>query len=244
MGMDGKRVGLILVCLLSTLVLVVGAVFTCGTTGRSSSGITVKATANRYTITHVTAEPDWSTVPVLDMDNQPWTDPVDISAHAQICYGDDALYVHLWAREANIRAEYTSTDVQGNPFEDSCMEFFFAPVANDARYFNIEMNPNCCIYLGVGTGRYDRVRMLDGIETLQPVATRTADGWDLTYKVPFEFIRTIFPNFQAKTGGVMLGNLYKCGNLTVQKHYLSWNPMSSEKPDFHRPQDFGVLVFG
>jgi hypothetical protein len=40
------------------------------------------------------------------------------------------------------------------------------------------------------------------------------------------------------------GNCYKCGDLTEQEHYLSWNPVTSEHPCFHRPQDFGRLVFG
>ena len=42
----------------------------------------------------------------------------------------------------------------------------------------------------------------------------------------------------------MYGNFFKCGDLTEQAHYLSWNPVTSEQPDFHRPQDFGLLRFG
>ena len=41
----------------------------------------------------------------------------------------------------------------------------------------------------------------------------------------------------------MRANCYKCGDCTVQPHYLAWNPPTSENPDFHRPQDFGALIF-
>ena len=30
---------------------------------------------------------------------------------------------------------------------------------------------------------------------------------------------------------------------TLQAHYLSWNPVTSDAPDFHRPEDFGIMRF-
>ena len=29
---------------------------------------------------------------------------------------------------------------------------------------------------------------------------------------------------------------------TAHPHYLSWSPIGTEKPDFHRPEFFGELV--
>lgn len=40
------------------------------------------------------------------------------------------------------------------------------------------------------------------------------------------------------------GNFYKCGDATVQPHYLAWNPVTSETPAFHRPWEFGEIVLG
>ena len=45
-----------------------------------------------YSVVRVDGEPDWGNVPVLDINNQQWLDPVDISAYAQLCYSDDAFY--------------------------------------------------------------------------------------------------------------------------------------------------------
>ena len=38
-------------------------------------------------------------------------------------------------------------------------------------------------------------------------------------------------------------NFYKCGDQTSKRHYLSWNPVSTAKPDYHRPEHFGSLIF-
>jgi hypothetical protein len=38
-------------------------------------------------------------------------------------------------------------------------------------------------------------------------------------------------------------NFYKCGDDTSKRHYLSWNPVKTAKPDFHRPEYFGILNF-
>ena len=38
-------------------------------------------------------------------------------------------------------------------------------------------------------------------------------------------------------------DLYKCGDLLAKPHYMSWNPVHSEKPNFHRPQDFDTCIF-
>ena len=39
------------------------------------------------------------------------------------------------------------------------------------------------------------------------------------------------------------GNFYKCGDQQVVPHYLSWAPITTENPDFHRPEYFGELNF-
>ncbi|MGN1071022.1 MAG: carbohydrate-binding family 9-like protein [Candidatus Fimadaptatus sp.] len=40
----------------------------------------------------------------------------------------------------------------------------------------------------------------------------------------------------------MRGNVYKGGGKTRFEHYGMWNPVTSDHPDFHRPESFGLLV--
>ena len=194
-----------------------------------------------YTIKKVEQKIIWEEVPYLHIDNLLWTEKSDIVAKAQLCYDENAIYVHLIAAEEDIRAEHTSPT--GMPCEDSCLEFFFSPYAGDERYFNIEFNPNCCMYLGMGTGVHNLVRLLPEHEPFNPRANRTEDGWEVFYSVPKAFINQFFPDFKLESGREIRANCFKCGDLTVNPHFFSWNPVTSETPAFHRPCDFGLMRF-
>lgn len=196
-----------------------------------------------YTILPKSKTGDWKDIPIAYIDTRLWTDEVDILSTAQICYDSNALYLRLTAKEENIRAEEKGPI--GMPCLDSCLEFFFSPVISDNRYFNIEFNPEKCLYLGIGTGRHDLVRLLPDTDAIfKPCSIRTEDGWEITYQIPFTFIKLFFKDFIAAPGEKMRANFYKCGDLTVKKHYFSWNPVKLSSPDFHRPEFFGELVFG
>lgn len=185
---------------------------------------------------------DWSKLPALSIDTLCWTPEIDISAEAQICYDEEALYVRLSAQESAIRAEHTAP--LGMPCEDSCLEFFFCPIPGDSRYLNFEFNPNACLYLGIGSGVHDLVRLFpDDGDPFLPEARRINGGWEIEYRVPAEFVRRFFPDYAPVSGGTIRANFYKCGDLTRQEHYLSWNPMTCDTPAFHRPCDFGLLTF-
>lgn len=194
-----------------------------------------------YTIHKVNAGFDWADVPTLDIDNLMWTDSTDVRAWAQIAYDDEALHVHLFAKERAIRAE--ETGVTGMPCEDSCLEFFFCPIWGDDRYFNIEFNPNGCMYLGMGRNVTELIRLLPEDQSINPRPRRTDDGWEIFYDVPFAFIRRLFPDFTAESGRDMRANCYKCGDKTEKEHYLAWNPPLCERPAFHCPQYFGRMHF-
>ena len=195
-----------------------------------------------YTISPVQGAIDWATVPALQIDTQLWGTKTDITAQAQLCYDKDALHIRLSAVEAEIRAEEHGP--LGAPCQDSCLEFFFCPVEGDNRYFNIEFSPTGCYYLGFGSDRYDLVRLIPEQAIFEPVILRTETGWQITYSVPFSFIRRFFPAFRAQKGNCIRANFYKCGDLTVNEHYLSWNPIEQAQPDYHLSVWFAPVYFG
>jgi len=195
-----------------------------------------------YTITRVSGPVDWSNIPVLPIDVQLWGTETDIKAEGKLCYDENALHVHLSAIEANIRAEENGP--LASPCLDSCLEFFFSPIDGDSRYFNIEFSPTGCFYLGFGSDRYNLVRLVPEATLFNPVINRNETGWDITYSVPFAFIRQFFPEFAAETGKNIRANFYKCGDMTVKKHYLCWNPIEQKQPDYHLPAYFAPLYFG
>ena len=200
----------------------------------------MKSTDNSYLIQTVSGTPDWSAVPRLQVGYVLWTPDYGIRASGQFCHDADHLYVHLCAVEQDIRAEYTAP--LSMVCHDSCLEFFFMPEKED-RYFNFEVNPNGCPYIGFGRSRAERfVLYHQDMQKLFDIRTaRTADGWEVFYRIPLSFLRLFFPDFTFT--GSLRANVYKCGDLTKQEHFLSWNPVTSETPDFHRPQDFGLMIF-
>ena len=195
-----------------------------------------------YTISRVSGAPDWDAVPELQVDEHLWLESDHIAMQAQICYDEDALYVRMTAVEPQIRAEHNAP--MSTVCEDSCMEFFFCPNAEDDRYVNIEINPNCCTYIGIRSCRADGIRLApkdeDGL--FQKQAIRTETGWQVSYRIPVSFLRVLFPGYALIPGAVIRANCYKCGDRTEKPHYLSWNPVDSPKPDFHRSCDFGIMI--
>ena len=196
-----------------------------------------------YTLKRVNGAPDWNTIDIMPIDTVMWMPNPGISAQAQMCWDDEAIYVRMKTVEENIRA--VNTGLLDDVCQDSCLEFFIRPT-EDMRYFNLEFNLNCALYLGFGSNMENLVRLVvqDKDAIFAPKAQRNEDGWEIAYRIPFSFIRHFFPDYAPKAGMQFYGNCYKCGDLTVQEHYLSWNPLTSPTPSYHRPWDYGRLIFG
>ena len=199
---------------------------------------------NHYTIAPVSGAINWNDIAWTYVENQMWGTDTDITMGAQICYSDAGFHVHLKAKEANIRAEEPIP--YGMACQDSCMEFFFSPEEGDIRYFNIELAASGCTYIGLCRNRYDAARLsLESGGILQDlVINRTEDGWEAFYTFPMKFIHLFFPDCKLYPGKKLRANLYKCGDLTVQEHYIAWNPMNPDKPDYHLPEFFGEMTLG
>lgn len=195
-----------------------------------------------YIISRKPERLDWEKIPAVNVDTCLWVQDAGICTQAQLCYDAESVYVRMCTREAHIVAE--EKGVIGEPWQDSCMEFFFCPDPHSGTYLNIEFNPNRCLFLGVGLGRNDRIRLLlPEKNPLNAEAVMTEDGWQITYQIPTELIRRFVPAFQAESGAMMRGNFYKCGERTPQAHYYAWNPIELTAPEFHCSEYFGKLYF-
>ena len=197
-----------------------------------------------YKIHKAASFEELKTLPSLDIDYAYPGTPDGIEAHAQIGYSDTAILVHLFAKESFTRA--VEQGPYGIPCKDSCMEFFFCPMTPDRRYFNIECNPNGCIYLGVATGLSDLMRLIpEDFENhpIQPKITRYEDGWELFYEIPYDFIRRFFPDFTVFVGKEIKANCYKCSDLSEPPHYFSWSPIVGDPFTYHRTECFGTMMF-
>ena len=193
-----------------------------------------------YTITKVGKDFAWDSIPGFAINNVLWTEDYGISAGGQLCYDEENLYVHLQAAEKEIRAQNTAP--LSPVWEDSCLEFFFMIDGAD-KYFNFETNPNGCLCLQFGPNRSDRINLIrqDDPGYFDIRTHITEDGWEIYYKIPLRFIQLFYSDYRFE--GILLANLYKCGDKTVHPHYLSWSGIDLESPNFHCPEYFGRMQF-
>lgn len=141
-------------------------------------------------------------------------------------------------------------DDNGPVWTDSCAEFFFRPEGSDS-YYNFECN--CIGTLLIGHRR-DRAHAehapAEVLRTVRRCAsyphaplsgTEGDNRWTLTLRIP---ARALFRDRIGRWDGLRGAmNLYKCGDGLARPHYLSWRPIATPKPDFHRPECFEPVVF-
>ncbi len=165
-----------------------------------------------------------------------------------LAYSDYELFVKYYVTENFFKAEMTRSNQ--NVYEDSCVEFFVSP-ENDGLYYNFEFNALGTCLLGSGHGRTDskradpeiisRIRRFSSVGP-EPVSERQGKfSWTLTVAIPFKVF--FHHKVDDPVGKSFRVNFYKCGDKVKVPHYLTWNPVQTENPDFHRPEYFGLLKF-
>jgi len=168
--------------------------------------------------------------------------------HFRMQHSDTAFLLQYKVKEQAVRA-IAAVD-NGQVWRDSCVEFFVIP-ADDGIYYNFEFNCIGTALLSAGESRRGRESAPSSIlSTIRrfpslgrhPFAERIEEtAWDLTVVIPY----TLFfkhPDY-SPAGKTVRANFYKCGDDLTVPHFLSWNPIDTETPDFHRPEFFGTVRF-
>lgn len=165
-----------------------------------------------------------------------------------IAYSDHEIFLKYYIHESYFKAEKTESNQM--VCEDSCVEFFVSP-EDDGIYYNLEFNGIGTCLLGSGTDRANSKRANPEIISKirressagkMPFKEKVGDNrWTITIAIPFEvFFHHKISELKGKT---FRANFYKCGDLLSVPHYVTWNPVGTEKPDYHRPEYFGILKF-
>lgn len=166
----------------------------------------------------------------------------------RMAYTDSAILLHYKVEEGSVRA---LADMDNGPvWKDACVEFFSIP-AGDGVYYNIECN--CAGFVLIGAGNKRNGREHAPIEVTEkilrwsslgrsPFEERVGDcSWELALVIPYSaFFKHHITSLEGKT---IKANFYKCGDELRTPHYLSWNPIDLENPNFHCPEYFGNVHF-
>ena len=187
---------------------------------------------------------DWNAIPAASIDNFFWYEGHTPETTARLVFVEGFGFIlRMTCAETDPKAVYT--EYNEPVYTDSCMEFF-CDWLGDGRYINMEINANGTLLSCIGPDRHARTPVADlsGGEIF-PVKGEVCEGqWQITAEIPASLLCRILgvESIPFGSGYTFRGNFYKCGDETPVVHYGMWNPVGTEKPDFHRPEYFGTLV--
>lgn len=158
----------------------------------------------------------------------------------------EGLNAVFWCYEDHPRAVYHKPN---DPVHtDSCVEIFLNvfPEVPEYGYISIEMNHNGASHCSFGTDRYNRAFVLDmGLShpkiSIRDFKDERGYGWQAECVIRKSLLEALYHcRLDLKSGHVMMGNFYKCGDKTEKPHWGTWAPI--QKLDFHTPESFGSLI--
>ena len=158
------------------------------------------------------------------------------------------MLLHYKVEETCIRA--IAEKDNDNVYEDSCCEFFFQQKEGPS-YYNLECNCAGTLLLGFRENPQSKehatpemLQLIDRWSSLGREKRPLQEGdfhWQLALLVP---VAVFFQsNINSLDGIHARCNFYKCGDHLSRPHYLSWQPIRTDKPNFHVPQFFGECQF-
>ncbi|MDR2534371.1 MAG: hypothetical protein LBC81_06335 [Tannerellaceae bacterium] len=163
-----------------------------------------------------------------------------------IARGDETLFIRFFVRGISLKA--VCAEDGSAVYTDSCVEFFMKS-SEEEIYRNFEFN---CIGVCDASRRESRTvktplskEEYQSIIRFSSLSPKTFDeikglhAWELIVGIPFKVMDIDPENLPEK----ILANFYHCADGTELPRYISWNPIHTPAPDFHRPEFFGELIF-
>lgn len=208
-----------------------------------------KNTMNSYNVKKIEHSFNWADIDVGKINVYNWEEfkGYDPEAEFQLVHDNNNIYLRMTAHKDYLAAQ--CTQVNQMVCNDSCMEAFFnIPGMEKGGYLNLEFNCFGVMFLGCGASRADRItvdpeivkKYITIIVDNDNVPANERGRWSFTCIIN----KAIFPVLLGVefTSGECGGNFYKCGERVIS-HYISWNKIEMDHPDFHRPEHFGKLIF-
>jgi hypothetical protein len=180
------------------------------------------------------------------IDNQTWKEyTTETEVRFSIAYIADFLFLKYYVKEEEFKS--VVRDINGEVHKDNCVEFFVSFDNNE--YYNLEFNCLGNIKVGYGMEREKRKMLseqfISKIEVYPSLISNqpklNSFNWEILVLIPKELFCyssiTTFENLNCKA------NFYKCGDDLLKPHFLSWNKIETNTPDFHQPNFFGEVSF-
>ena len=180
--------------------------------------------------------PPWKSLREARIDQFPWKRDYAPECAGRVGWNQHGLHVLLYGNEPVIRCE--ETQIGGDVYLDSCLEFFVAPDANRMLYVNCESNPLAIMHIGIGSDRHNRFVYACIPDGFHPThSAHRGAWWAVSYTIPADFIQKHF-DVVLKAGMRMRGNFYSTGDQARNRHNGMFQPYDLQAPDYHRPDLF------
>jgi hypothetical protein len=200
------------------------------------------------------AKPQWKNIEPANITNYMGDVPdFQPQAQAKMMYDNNNLYVIFRVKDRFIRC--ITKDFNGPVWEDSCVEFFFAPDNKyPERYFNLEINCGGTPLMHYNTIAGKETKVIDPVEIAKIEIAHTLSqvvdpeikeelSWSVEYRIPLKLLEKFSDITYPEPGAEWRANFYKIAENNSNPHYITWSEVINNKPNFHIPQYFGLLKF-
>jgi hypothetical protein len=208
-------------------------------------------TAGRIVIDGKVDEPAWKQAPsVGDFHFNWWTAGEKEQTIAKLLWDDEYLYASYYCHDKHIAAEVV--EHRGPVSRDDSVEIFLSPNPAKLRnYYGFEMNVIGTTLNHLRADWYTGPRYWDP----EGVQLRTSlpegrvkqdapedDHWILEIAIPLKTFEKDAAHTPPHEGDVWRLNLNRAGGKT-NAQYSTWSPVTTPKPNFHVPEQFGEVRF-
>lgn len=179
--------------------------------------------------------------------NAPWEAyPYKPEVAFAMAHNGKTIFLKYYVEEKHVRA--VNSEPNQPVYEDTCVEFFIS-FDGEAEYYNFEFNCAGTCLLGFGEDRMNRelidpefIKKISFVNAIKAATNEDSNwAWELSLSVPLNVFK--YHDFSSLSGKKCLANFYKCGDKLPEPHFLAWNSIISDSPNFHLPEFFGSLEF-
>lgn len=214
---------------------------------------TVMRTTGKIVLDGKLDESDWAAAPAFSPFVFKWYESGDKEqTEVKMLWDDTFLYVAYKCDDKWIWADHYDTN--SDTYQDDCVEMFWDPSPADTskRKYNM-FEINCLgnllsVYVGSGVDikqRVSRIMVPHIAQAINGTVNKDDDtdtGWIIEMAVCFSDYKEIYSGQTPKDGDMWRVGLNRCGGKTNEQ-FSQWSPSQTDKPNYHRPEDFGKIFF-
>jgi hypothetical protein len=199
-------------------------------------------------------KPQWANTQPVEIINYMGTIPgFKPEVQVKMMYDDENIYVIFNVKDRYVRC--LTKEINGAVWRDSAVEFFFSPdPKHPLLYFNLETNcgGTPLMHYNLVPKKESKELSADDIKKTEIAHTlpqiidpekKDPVKWTLEYRIPLAILEKYASITRPKKGVVWKANFYKIAENSSNPHYITWSVIENDKPDFHKPEFFGKLIF-